>query len=136
MSIPRFSRLLNTLEQLILRLHGYIIFQFKVKGVQVLNTTPNLISYKQLFSNTSCQPHPGEGGGYNHRNAIRDKLETCVDPLMSPKAIILSTLSPERSATKMSMLKTLFRFEKSSCKNLSRLVPQDSTKQSRGRSLP
>ena len=35
---------------------------------------------------------------------------------MSPKAIILSTLSPGRSATKMSMLKTLFRLEKSSCK--------------------
>ena len=43
------------------------------------------------------------------RNAIRDKLETCVwIPLMSPKARILSTLSPGRSATNMSMLKTLF----------------------------
>ena len=54
-SIPRFSRLLNTLEQLLLRLDGYLIVQFKVKGVQVLRTTPNFISYKQLFSNTSFQ---------------------------------------------------------------------------------
>ncbi len=29
-SIPRFSSLLNTLEQLILRLDGYLIVQFKV----------------------------------------------------------------------------------------------------------
>ena len=47
---------------------------------------------------------------------------------MSPKARIVSVLSPGRSATKMSMLKTLFRFEKPGCKNLSRDVPQDSTK--------
>ena len=37
--IPRFSRLLNTLEQLLLRLDGYLIVQFKLKGVQVLNAT-------------------------------------------------------------------------------------------------
>ena len=55
MYIPRFSRLLNILEQLPLRLDGYLIVQLKVKGVQVLNTTPNCISYKQLFSNTSFQ---------------------------------------------------------------------------------
>ena len=30
-SIPRFSRLLNTLQQLLLRLDGYLIVQFKVK---------------------------------------------------------------------------------------------------------
>ena len=36
---------------------------------------------------------------------------------MSPKARIVSTLSPGRSATYMSMLKTLFRLEKPSCKN-------------------
>ena len=36
-STPRFSRLLNTLEQLLLRLYGYIIVKFKVKGVQVLD---------------------------------------------------------------------------------------------------
>ena len=58
-SIPMFSRLLNTLEQLLLRLDGYLIVQFKVKRVEVLNTTPNFISCKQLFSNTSFQPHPG-----------------------------------------------------------------------------
>ena len=40
-SIPRFSRLLNTLEQLLLRLDGYIIVQFKVKGVQGINATTN-----------------------------------------------------------------------------------------------
>ena len=57
-SIPRFSRLLNALEQL-LRLDGYLIVQFKVKGVQGLSATTNFISYKQLFSNTSFQPHPG-----------------------------------------------------------------------------
>ena len=57
-------------------------------------------------------------------------------PLMSLKAIILSTLSPGSSAKKMSMLKTLFRLEKPSWKNSSRLVPQDSTKRSRGRWLP
>ncbi len=39
-----FFGLLNTLEQLLLRLDGYITVQFKVKGVQVLNTTPNFIS--------------------------------------------------------------------------------------------
>ena len=49
-SIPTFSRLLNTLEQLLLRSYGYRIAQFKVKWVQVLSTTPNFISYKQLFS--------------------------------------------------------------------------------------
>ena len=67
------------------------------------------------------------------RNAIRDNLELCVDPLMSPKASIFSTESPTRSATKMSILKTLFRLEKPSCKNSSGLVPHDSTKRSRGR---
>ena len=36
-SIQRFSRLLNTLEQLLLGLGGYLIVQFKVKGVQVLS---------------------------------------------------------------------------------------------------
>ena len=46
MSIPRFSRLLNIRE--LLRLDGYLIVQFKVKGA-------NFISYKQLFSNTSFQ---------------------------------------------------------------------------------
>ena len=38
MSIPGFSRLLNTLEQLLLRLDGYLIVQFKVKGVQQVRT--------------------------------------------------------------------------------------------------
>ena len=38
MSIPGFSRLLNTLEQLLLRLDGYLIVQFKVKGVQQVST--------------------------------------------------------------------------------------------------
>ena len=57
-------------------------------------------------------------------------------PLMSPKARILSTLSPGRSATNMSMLKTLFRLEKPSCNDSNRFVPQDSTKRSRWRSLP
>ena len=51
--IPRFSRLLNTLEQLLLRLDGYLIVQFKVKGVQIFSTTPNFISYQQVLSNTS-----------------------------------------------------------------------------------
>ena len=37
-SIPRFSS---------------FIVQFKVKGVQVLSTTPNVISYQQICSNTS-----------------------------------------------------------------------------------
>ena len=46
--IPRFSRLPNTLEQLLLRLDGYLIVQFKVKGVQVLSTTPNFIYYQQV----------------------------------------------------------------------------------------
>ena len=55
-SIPRFSRLLNTLEQLLLRLDGYLIVQFKVKAVQVLSTTPNFISYQEVFSNTSFPP--------------------------------------------------------------------------------
>ena len=54
-SIPRFSRLLNTLKQLLLPLDGYLIVQFKVKGVEVLSTTPNFISYQQIFSNTSFQ---------------------------------------------------------------------------------
>ena len=77
MSIPRFSRLLNTLEQLLLRLDGYLIVQFKVKGVQVLNTTPNLF----LINNYSRIHHFNDTRGYNHMNAIRDELETCVDPL-------------------------------------------------------
>ena len=34
----KFFRLLNTLEQLLLRLNGYRIVQFNVKGVQVLST--------------------------------------------------------------------------------------------------
>ena len=50
--IPWFSRLLNTLEQLILRLDGYIIDKFKSR---ISSTTPNFIFYKQLFSNTSFQ---------------------------------------------------------------------------------
>ena len=39
-SIARLFRLLNTLEQLLLRSDGYGIVKFKVKGVQVLSTTP------------------------------------------------------------------------------------------------
>ena len=38
MYIPRFSRLLNTPEQLLLRLDGYLIVQFKVKGVKQIST--------------------------------------------------------------------------------------------------
>ena len=57
-------------------------------------------------------------------------------PLMSPEARILSTSSPGRSVTQMSMLKTPFRLDKPSCKNSSRFVPQDSTKRSRWRLLP
>ena len=48
-SIPRFSRLLNTLEQLLLRLDGYLIVQFKEHVIRI--------------------------------KKVRDKLETCVDPL-------------------------------------------------------
>ena len=56
------------------------------------------------------------------RNYIRDKLYSCVDPLDVPNAIIVSTLSPGTSVTQMSILKTLFRFGKPSCKNSSRPV--------------
>ena len=57
-SIPMFSRLLNmnTLEQLLLRLGGYLSHcSIQGKRIQVLSTTPNFSSYKQLFSNTSFQ---------------------------------------------------------------------------------
>ena len=53
-SIPWLSSLLNTLEQLLLRLDGYLIVEFKIGGIQA---TPNIIYVIQLFSNrpTSCQ---------------------------------------------------------------------------------
>ena len=49
-SIPRFSRLLNTLEQLLVRLDGYFIVHFKVKGVLKYNTklyflSTNILEY-------------------------------------------------------------------------------------------
>ena len=65
------------------------------------------------------------------RNAIRDKLGTCVDPLAVSQCQNLINI-----VTQISMLKTLFRLEKPSCNNSSQLVPQDSTKRSRGRLLP
>ena len=54
-SIPRLSRLLSTLEQLVLRSDGYVIVKFKVNGVEVLSTSPNCIFYKSLFLNTPFQ---------------------------------------------------------------------------------
>ena len=49
-SIARLFRLLNTLEQLLLRSDGYVIVKFKVKGVQVLSTTPNYIFFINNYS--------------------------------------------------------------------------------------
>ena len=66
------------------------------------------------------------------RNAIGDKLETCVDHLdVSQGQNLINIVTG-----KMSMLKTVFRLEKPSCKKLSRPVSQDSSKRSRGRFLP
>ena len=67
------------------------------------------------------------------RNAIRDKLETCVDPLDASQGQTLINIVTGM----MSMLKTRFRLEKTSCKKLSQPVSQDSSKRStRGRFLP
>ena len=65
------------------------------------------------------------------RNATRAKLGTCVDPLDVSQCQNLINI-----VTQISMLKTLFQLEKHSCNNSSQLVPQDSTKRSRGRLLP
>ena len=46
--IPWFSRLLNTLEQLLLRLDGYIIDKFKVELVQQHQTLFFINSYSRI----------------------------------------------------------------------------------------
>ena len=72
--MPTFSRLLNTLEQLLMRLDGYIIVKFKVKGVQVLGTTPNFIFFKIIILEYTISSTDSlkdlVNSNYNHVHAI------------------------------------------------------------------
>ncbi len=70
------------------------------------------------------------------RKAIRDKLETCVEPLDVSQGQNLINIITGKISNRNINVETLFRLEKPSCKKSSRLVPQDSTKRSRGRLLP
>ena len=164
-SIPRFFRLLNTLEQLLLRLDGYLIVQFNVKGVQVLSTTLNVITLNvhahcswalslhicsrltkdiadlKEATLVEVEHHKEESTSIiktdsDDRNAIRDKLETCVDPIDVSQGQNLINIVTGKISNRNINVETLFRLEKPSCKKSSRLVPQDSTKRSRGRLLP